>query len=696
MKNRVRISLITGITLVIPVLLLLSACGTSGERTSEGTRSESVRLENELLLISVDGERGCITVTEKVSGKVWDPDPWQNAAGLLTLKDAAGKNQTVNLSSSRHIEVSTRGESAVEVTFVDPLFEDGKAARGVTIVCEIEIDSLSPKINVAVGKYQSGDYKLVSLRYPARLFWLKTDVDRGAAVIPQKQGIICPSYIFPMNGGRFCKWDDATYNNKSAGVLPLYGNSIGISMPWWGTYNEESAVVGILDVDSEAELHYNINNNGQYLFNAAGKMSPNERILFLDPVWKLDKPDAKREISYHFIPGGNYVDMAKTYREEATKRGHFLSLKEKAEANPNLHKMAGAVYMGIYGGYPHYVNMPGMAFSFDRLKEIIRVTHDELGVDKAFIHAWGTFDNFPPNCWPINKEQGGEAGLKEAVDLAKSYGYLYSSYHAYTPLLENDPDFSTDLMAREKDGKLIRAGSRWARVASEHYRDLASKNLEKEIVALGLEADITDIAFVFTPDSGGMELAKYLRSLNLIQGTEHGQEHWIPYLDMFEGMTYGEGAPLANLSHKAPLFNLVYHDAIGNFGKIQDPDNQVTLNGDFRIKSLRNILFGQGTLIFFSPYEFEGMFDMIRMAEKLVSPVHRETFFAELLDHEFISDDFKLQRTRFSSGTEVLVNLGPVAQETPDAISVPGYGYRILYADGKVQRGQFKVSLKSI
>jgi len=652
-----------------------------------------VTLENDTLKVIVDSSTGCFSVDEKITGQQWSSDPWEQAAGLLTLNDVKGKPQIVNLSKCEKITVKSIDQNSVEISFENPSFEDGTFAEGVAIHSKISLDENSAKLDVQVTNYETGKYRLVDLRYPAREFSLKTDVDHGAAVIPQKQGIICPSYIFPMNGGRFCKWDDATYERKSIGTLPLYGNGPGLSMPWWGTYNEKSAVVGILAENSVASVEYNINNNGQYLFNSKGEMSPYERIVFLDPVWKLDGADKKRQISYHFIPGGDYVEMAKTYRKEAIDRGYFVSLKEKAQRNPNVEKLAGAVYLGVYGGYPHYVHMPGMAFTFDQLKEYIRVTHDELGVQNAFVHAWGVFSNFVPNCWPISEELGGVSKLKEAVDLAKKYGYLYSSYHAYTAMLENDPLFSTELMGRDSQGKLLKAGSRWGRIDSKHFKDLASKNLEKEIVTLGLEADITDIAFTANIDSGNVALAKYLRSLNLINGTEHGQEFWIPYFDTFEGMTYLEGTPPAVVAHQAPLFNLVYHDAIALFGKIQDPDNEVTANGDFRIKSLRNILFGIGSQIFFSPYEFDGMRPMIKMANELVSPVHKEVFFAELLRHEFLSADFKVQRSRFSNGTEVIVNFGPVAQKIESGLSIPGYGFHITKENGTVETGQYQVCL---
>jgi hypothetical protein len=496
-----------------------------------------------------------------------------------------------------------------------------------------------------------------------------------------------------MTGGRFCQWDDSEYDTRSVGVLDVYSFQGGLSMPWFGTHTEHSAVVGILAKDPAAKMEYIINNNGQHLWTPKGKMSLYPRILTLTPVWDLQSRQRNQYIQYHFLPGGNHVQMAKRYRAVAIERGYFVSLKEKAKKNPDVNKLAGAIYLGVYGGYPHYVNMPGMAFTFDQLKEIIEDLHDNLKVQKAFVHAWGTFSNYVPNNWPISDDLGGAERLKAAVDRAKEFGYLYSSYHAYSPRLEHDPDFDTELLPRKADDSLAIYG-RWGRVDSKHFYDLAKKNLPKEIEVLGQNADIADILFIGTPDEGRIRLAKYLRSLNLVMGTERGQEHYIPYFDMFEGMTYyygvERGIPLATISHHAPLFNLVYHDAIANFGKIQDPDNDVTSQGDFRIKSLENILHGTGTLLFFSPYEYPGMRNMIRLGADLVTPVHEKTFFTELIDHEFLSPDFKLQRSRFSNGVEVTVNLGPVEHALPDGTPVGRYGFRIKQADGRIVAGQFQ------
>jgi hypothetical protein len=651
-------------------------------------------LENDTLRVEIETNSGCFTVTEKITGQKWLPDPWEHAAALLTLRTPDGSEETVNLSKSRRVETNSTGANTVSMRFVDPVFESGETASGVRILTRLTLKPAQAILRAEVVSVEKpAAYTLSELRFPARHFSLRTDVDRGAGVIPQWQGVICPSYIFPMTGGRFCQWDDAVYDTRSVGVLDIYSFQGGLSMPWFGTHTESSAVVGILAKQPAAKMEYIINNKGQHLLTPKGKMSPYPRILTLSPVWNLQSQQQDRYIEYHFLPGGDHVDMAKCYRGVAKERGYFVSLREKADKNPDVNKLAGALYLGLYGGYPHYVNMPGMAFTFDQLKEIIEDMHDNLKVPKAFVHAWGTFSNYVPNNWPISEDLGGVAKLKAAVDRAKECGYLYSSYHAYSPRLEHDPDFNTDLLPRKEDGSLTIWG-RWGRVDSKHFYDLAKKNLPQEIEVLGQNADIADILFIGTPDEGRIRLAEYLRSLGLVMGTERGQEHYIPYFDLFEGMTYfysvERGIPLATISHHAPLFNLVYHDAIANYGKIQDPDNDVTFQGDFRIKSLENILHGTGTLIFFAPYEYPGMRNMIRLATDLVAPVHEETFFAELIDHEFLSPDFKLQRSRFSNGVEVTVNVGTVQHALPDGTPVGRYGFRIKGKDGKIRSGQFQ------
>lgn len=657
---------------------------------------QDLALRNDSLIVVVDPKAGTFRVTERISGQVWEADPWEHAAALLKIS-IGEEEQVVNLSQSRKVRAQRDG-NAVTILFAEPVLTDGQTLRGAEVEVRLRLHSRNAVLDAEIVRVQAPQsVRFVEITFPARHFSLRTDVDRGAAVMPYWQGRIAPSYIFPMTGGRFCEWDDIQHNPGAIGRAEVY-SWVGLSMPWWGTHSERSAVVGILGPDLGAEMEYVVNSNGQAnFFSRKGKWSPYPRILTLSPVWDLQKSVNERRISYHFIPGGDHVDMARRYRATARERGYLITLEEKARQNPEVAKLAGALYLGIYGGYPHYVEMPGMAFTFDRLKEIIQTSREELGVDRAVIHAWGTFENYVPHHLPISEALGGPGKLREAVDLAKSYGYLYSSYHAYIPMLRHDPKFTTEYMPVNDQGELIIRG-RWARNDAKHFLDLTKRTLPRELELIGQNADVTDINFIQLEQlPERMEHARYIRSHKLVMGTERGQEIFLPYFDFFEGLANStqprSNGELFYITHTAPLFNLVYHDAIANYGKIQDPDNDITFEGDFRIKSLRNLLHGSGTLLFFAPYEFEGMKPMIRMAEEIVAPVHRETFFSTMTDHAYLSPDFKVQRSRFSNGTEVTVNLGPVGQKTSDGLDIPAYGFHIRHADGKIVEGAFELDV---
>jgi hypothetical protein len=161
---------------------------------------------------------------------------------------------------------------------------------------------------------------------------------------------------------------------------------------------------------------------------------------------------------------------------------------------------------------------------------------------------------------------------------------------------------------------------------------------------------------------------------------------------MFEGMvTAHRPQPISYYSHPAPLFNLVYHDAIVNYGKIQDPNHLPTsITGDYYVKTLRAMLFGDGPMVFFAPYEYAGVRPYIRFAAQHLSPLHKSIAFEELVDHAYLSPDFLVQRSRFANGLEVQVNLGPTPFASSDgAFRLPGYGFQITRPDGEDSTGRF-------
>lgn len=647
-------------------------------------------LSNERLAVEIDETSGALTVVDRASGRTWRPDPWQNSAGLLEVA-RAGSTRWCNLSDAASVRVTKTGEHAARIVF-DNQNTAGEQSPTWKVTTEIAIPADDAKMTVRVASVElSPGWSARRLYYPLRPFALQTDVDRGAAVIPYWQGVIIPSYIFPMNGGKFCMWDDAQHGSGAMGELRYYGWD-GLVMPWFGVHDDKSAAMAVVPYDGSIGVQWIANyNNYQEIADRQHRRSRCPRILTLTPVWHLASHTPDTALTYYVLPGGDHVAMAKQYRRIASAAGLHVSLSQKAKKNPDVAKLQGALYTGIYGGYPHYVNLEGMAFTFDDLERMVTDMHDNLGLERAFIHAWGTFSNYAPVMWPISEELGGQAKLKQVVDRVKGYGWLYSSYHSFVSLLDHDPDFNIDLAPKDSEGRPVLRG-RWKAVDEKHWAELAKAALPREIAAIGQNADVTDIAFTGWVDEGGRKLADYLASTGLVLGTERGNEWLVPQYHLLEGMVAAyRGQPIGRYSHWAPLFNLVYHDAIVNYGKIQDPNHLVHSDaGDYYVKTLRAMLHGDGPMLFFAPYEYEGVRPYVKFAADFLGPLHETIAFEELVDHRFQSPDFLLQSSRFAGGTRVTVNLGPTPQKTESGDSMPPYGFRIVGPDGKVVEGRFR------
>ena len=659
------------------------------------TRSQTILngsplvLSNDTLHVRIDKNTGEMSVHELISGRRWSSDPWEGAAGLLEVQGPDGKQQW-NLSQASEITATDLGDGKARI-----LFRNRKRIGDMpdwTVATEISISRNAAVMEIRIPLLKIPDgYSVERLYYPARQFHLKTDLERGFAVFPFWQGAIIPSYIFPMNGGRFCMWDDRQHSSEAVGELYYYDWQ-GLTMHWFGIHDDRSAVLVVIPRDGSIRMQY-INNYDMSLEYGQKhhRYTPWPRILALSPVWYMPDVNENTVLKYYFQPGGDHVSMAKQYRKIAIAEGIFVSLKDKARKNPDVNKLKGALYTGIYGAYPHYVNLPGMAFTFDELDDMMRDMYENLGLRKAFVHAWGTYENYAPVLWPINEELGGVERLRQVVNRIKEYGWLYSSYHSFVSLLPHDPKVDLDLAPTDSLGNPVIRG-RWMNVDPDHWIDLTKELMAKELPAVGPNADVTDIVFGGKVDERGVALAKYLASTGLVLGTERGNEWLIPWYHFLEGMVFSPFniEIMFRMSHPAPLFNLVYHDAITNFGKIQDPNHlPIGVQGDYYTKTLRQMAYGDGPMVFFSPYEYQGVRPYIRFAAKMLSPLHESIAFEELVNHEYLSPDFQVQSTRFANGVEVFVNLGPTPFSDGAGLELPGYGFRILKADGSVNAGRF-------
>ncbi len=649
--------------------------------------ADVVTFQNDLIRVDVDKTSGCFTVVEKVTGQTWVPDPWDGAAAVLRVRTANHTYESWNLSKCRTIEVVDTGDRSVQVTFQSPTADDGQVVDDLSVVTQLRLSPDTADLDLRVLNVTgSGTYYLADLIYPARHFHLRSEVDRGMAVIPYHSGVVVPSHLFPLPSSQFGEWTDWHHQGEMIFEFQVYGD---LRMPWYGIHSSRSGVMTILPRDGSVDVQYvqNYNDRARILIQT-GQESTRPSILALSPVWRLNSQHRKPSVRYHFVPYASYVKMAKHYRSTIHEEGILVSLRDKAKKTPEVHQMIGDIYLHIFGGYPHRVNDPGMAFTFDQVEAIADDLHHNLQVKKAFLTLWGTWENYPPTHWPVNQAAGGQDKLVQVIEKIKSYGYLVTPYHNFNCMLPWDPKFTTKYYARDENGK-VKYNIVWNMLDDKYAPQLAMDVLQKEMEVLKPNA-------IYTDCKQGPELRAFLQKLNLPITSERtgDSELLIPEYHRLEGVVPDAFKdPRLNFL-EVPLFNLVYHDAVLLSNRWQWPDNEYSVHGDYAVWALRNMIYGNETMYVTPAWAYPGIRPYIRNAVRVLAPLHEETGFEELANHEFLSADFNLQRSTFGNGTVVTVNLGLLDQTPPDGTTVPGLGFRIRHADGSRTDGQFKITLE--
>ncbi len=414
-----------------------------------------------------------------------------------------------------------------------------------------------------------------------------------------------------------------------------------------------------------------------------------------------------RSFFYHFSANGGYVALAKGFREYARQRGFLVTFAEKLKANPNVARIFGA---------PDVWGSASLKFAREA---------KAAGVEKMIIHGRSS----PQEMKAINE-----------------LGYLTSEYDNYTDIFQNEPgkpidahhDQLPDNAVLKADGERMKAWLTWdkkqymkrcpARWVPAAQVVIPSVLAERPF--LGRFIDVTtaedlyecyDSTHPLTRSAKrqcGVDLLGYTRSLGLVTGGEHGRYWAVPCLDYIEGMQSGGsfswpagwlmrpkskdqqfdnpwggkfgtwgGYEKWGISHqhRVPLWELVFHDCVVATWYWGD-SSDFLLEAAPEItpkKDAFNVLCGTIPLLWANK---EGSWSDAReiflRTYRNTCKLHELVAGQELLNHEFVTPDRAVQRTRFADGTEVVVNFG----EQPYAAMVKGRNY-LLPQNGFAVRG---------
>ncbi len=630
---------------VTVMVFAMSRFACAGAQVSH--EGERWSLENEQIRVTVDAQLGMLAVLEKVGGHEWKQTPATEGKGGPRFRQV------------REITVPKEGI----------LFEGGfgwHEGEPIPVSVRLMLPDQGADLLVEADMVQ----RETEVPNFAFLEPLAHDSPAGVLVVADYSN----GHLIPLDMKPFPRrWFSASR----------------LDMPWVGLCDLEEGFGYMILVETPDDANIEIRT-----LRVSGRELTAPRV-----VWTSSKKQFRypRRLMYHFAAHGGYVALAKRYRAYAREQGLVVTLAEKLKRNPNVARLFGA---------PDVWGDASLAFARQA---------KAAGVEKMIIHGRTS---------PVDMKAINDLGYLTSE---------YDNYTDVLPVepgkeISSNRDHIPESVVLRADGERMKAWltfdrrqqfmkrcpALWVSTAKR----VVPKVLEKHPY-LGRFIDVTTAEDLYEcydakhPLSRtdkrecGVALLGYVRSLGLVTGGEHGIWWAVPHLDYIEGMMSGGSyswpaghlirpkskdqeftSPWGNRlskweeyakwgighEYRVPLWELVFHDCLvstwywGDASDfLLDAAPEVTAR-----KDAFNILYGTIPLLWANR---EGAWrksrDVFLRTYRNTCKLHEVIAGTEMLSHEFVTRDRAVQRSRFSDGTEVVVNFG----ETPYSAVLGGKKY---------------------
>jgi hypothetical protein len=631
-----------------------------------------VSLESSYIKCEVSTE-GSYKITDKVTGISWYSNPYIKRLGVATIKM---KDKTLYFSLNK--------------------FEIHKADGSIRMKYRLDKEEIMLTINVKLlddEKTLEFSYEIEegleveNIRLLEDGLWL-TDAEDGYIIVPVREGLLIPS-----NSGRtfIHTFETFSYEGCHMEMLGIVKKKSAILITWHNPYVIAEVKSTLNSVAVQAK-----------------------QILSLS----LDLRKTAKAFRITFLGEGDYVTIARAYREIAKKKGWFMSWKQKIKEVPNAAKLIGASNFKLWScldrrlDYKMNEKSVAVNWTFEEAAKIAEHLKKDLKIEKALFIIGGWirrgYDNQHPDILPAAPECGGNEALAEASKRVKNLGYLFCLHDNYQDIYRDSPSWSEGLIMKGPDGQLMKGGF-WAGgqawlICSKMGLELAKRpqNLPKVKGLFNPNAYFNDTTFAaglyecYDPKHPltkwddmrwKQELCNYTISLFGVFGSECGREWAISCSHFFEGLAgvggryYHALNPESMGAHVIPLFEMVYRDCIAVYGKyeydysraaeyvihhiiIGRPLHYHTWNrGLYWEKASKDEPQGW-------PYDSscfiqadngwaEGlcMIDrFIKNTHEVLSPLHEITAETVITKHEYLTPDFRVERVVFGEDVDVVVN----------------------------------------
>jgi hypothetical protein len=473
-------------------------------------------------------------------------------------------------------------------------------------------------------------------------------------VVPFMQGMLLPK-----------AWPEKTWLYDTM----CFGR--GLYQPWWGHEQKGAALLVILETPDDAGC--------QFAHPAGGP-------TIIGPRWahSLGRFSYPRRARFCFFERGNYVDMAKRYRRHAITNGRFVSLAEKIARNPAVGRLIGApvVHTSIlYHIQPEssYYHKDDLAknhelVSFDARARDLRGLAAK-GITNAYVHldGWGLrgYDNLHPDVLPPCPEAGGWQGMKQFAETCEELGFLFAIHDQYRDYYLDARSYQDRHTLLEESGRRP-SGSTWyggrqsilcPSLTLGHVRKNHDAILDHGVKLRGAYLDVFSVVppeECYSPEHPvtRTECLRYrsdsltsVRSWGGIVSSEEPSDWSVPHLDLVHHGPFalnpnpGKGPAMGI---PIPLFNLVYHDALLMPWSLGRGEWGIPEKDWGYLHALAN---GGMPYLGLNP----GPEDLERV--RTLCALHRRVALSEMTRHEFLDSSRRRQRTTFSDGTRITIDL---------------------------------------
>lgn len=536
---------------------------------------------------------------------------------------------------------------------------------GFRFTMELALQGASVEVLLAAD----ADVRMDELRYPAPFV---TPDEKHALLLTDGEGLMLPS-------------GDRDYDFGS-GITYFCGG--GLCMSWMGMLapDRRAGYMAIADTPFDARLEP---------FRQAG-----DSLMSFRPVWMSTRErfGYDRRLIWHFFEKGGYVAQCKKYRAYIWAKHGVRSLREKRKRFPALDKMLGA---------PHiYVWDTGREVSMARrmkergieralfLWDANHLPYPVVGYDdslKVLGYATGGYELFTdlhkrdtvsndlyPFEGPLRHKHCVYPGRYHELAARKSDGSTYSNqFGTYACPAAMKPEIKRKMDRKRTEYRhetlfldVYQANGLYECYHPKH--PLSREGYARAIMEnLGMLED--DYGFYLGGEWGAdyaVPRSAYVHGMMTLQrpwwGSEAMEKGTIFYYGDWKnnarpsiqvgtrtaGPTYY--AYCINEALRVPLYELVYHDAVVTSWRWEDGNHHYPEL--WWKKDLFNMLYGSAPLWSLDLPRWEAFENTFIRSYREICPWLAQIAYDEMIDHEFVTPDGRIQRSDFSSGRSIVVN----------------------------------------